>query len=108
MSEREWWQDDSDDLIDAERLRAAEILAACIKARRPCLALRWIALGTSLSDVMGVLIAMLATENDGSEATTLSSEFETGVHVFAGLEISRHHYCAMRRAERKLVNRCGG
>lgn len=101
---REWWQNDTADWIDLERKRCAAILAACIRCHRPAQALKWIAAGTSVDDVMMALIGELAHTTSSKPA---SDEFDEFCHIFAGLDVSRAAYVTARLFEKARAKRCG-
>lgn len=90
---QEWWQ------IDRERRRCSEILALCIQARRPALALVWIADGSSVEDVTGRLFAMVCAEQRG-QAQPIEIEFDARPEVFCGHGISRARYLSVRSTDR--------
>ena len=93
---------DEVDPIELERVRCAEILSRCIQARRPCLALAWIASGASVSFVVDQLFYDVCAEQQGAALGTIESEFDHQVEIFVGLDVSRSNYLRLRRIERSL------
>lgn len=101
---REWWQNDTADWIDLERQRCAAILAACIRCHRPTLALKWIAAGTSIDDVMLELLGILSGKTPSRPA---AEEFDDDPIVFSSLDVSRAAYVTERLFEKARAKRCG-
>ncbi|MFO1046000.1 MAG: hypothetical protein U0941_29820 [Planctomycetaceae bacterium] len=100
----EWWQLDDDDRLDLERHRCSQIAAVCLRCQRPMLALKWIADGTPLTEVMTELISMLAKT---ATPKTASEEFDESAHIFAAHDISRTEYVVARLIEKARARRCG-
>lgn len=84
--------------VDRERIRAAEIVAACLKAGKPSLAMNWICAGASVVAVQWCLMRMIA--NEGRRPTKiLEGEFDQVAWVCAGLDVSKWDYMRWRQYE---------
>lgn len=84
--------------VDRERIRAAEIVAACLKAGKPSLALNWICDGASVGAVQQRLVEMIVHEGRRPRKI-LEREFDQVAWVCAGLDVSKCEYVRWRHYE---------